>query len=104
VSSSARNTAATSGNSLAIESRARAPISDTGALLDYLVRTASDHARFRVAIDAARARFVPGLVLAEVDDSLRDQREAMRLHGGSHEGGVYLCPDHSRSAPSRDED
>lgn len=40
-------------------------ICDTGALLDYLVETASDHRLFRKAIDQARTRDVPGLVLAE---------------------------------------
>lgn len=53
-------------------------ICDTGALLDYLVRTAPDHRRFRIAIDSARARFVPGLVLAELDYFLRNERRAMR--------------------------
>jgi predicted nucleic acid-binding protein len=54
-------------------------ICDTGALIDYLVETAPDHRRFRDAIDRARARYVPGLVLAEVDYFLRDQRQAMRV-------------------------
>jgi predicted nucleic acid-binding protein len=52
-------------------------ICDTGALLDYLVKGAADHHRFRQAIDRARTRFVPGLVLAEVDYFLRDERPAM---------------------------
>jgi predicted nucleic acid-binding protein len=52
-------------------------ICDTGALLDYLVSSAPDHERFRVAIDRARTRYVPGLVLAEVDYYLRDARVAM---------------------------
>ena len=55
----------------------RALICDTGALLDYLVRDAPDHERFREAIDRARTRYVPALVLAEVDYFLRDEREAM---------------------------
>ena len=50
---------------------------DTGALLDYLVATAPDHHAFRGAIDSARTRYVPGLVLAEVDYFLRSHREAM---------------------------
>ncbi len=50
---------------------------DTGALLDYLVATAPDHRAFREAIDRSRARYVPGLVLAEVDYFLRKEREAM---------------------------
>lgn len=53
-------------------------ICDTGALLDYLVEDAPDHERFRFAIDRARTRYVPGLVLAEVDDCLRDERKAMK--------------------------
>lgn len=51
---------------------------DTGALLDYLVAGAHDHKAFREAIDGARARFVPGLVLAELDYFLRKERAAMR--------------------------
>jgi predicted nucleic acid-binding protein len=53
-------------------------ICDTGALLDYLVAAAPDHRAFREAIDGARTRYVPGLVLAELDYFLRDQRAAMR--------------------------
>lgn len=53
-------------------------ICDTGALLDYLVQDAPDHVAFRDAIDRARARYVPGLVLAEVDYFLRRERSAMR--------------------------
>ena len=56
---------------------AAALICDTGALLDYLVKGAPDHQRFRQAIDRARTRYVPGLVLAEVDYFLRDERQAM---------------------------
>lgn len=52
-------------------------ICDTGALLDYLVKGAPDHQRFRQAIDRSRTRYVPGLVLAEVDYFLRDERQAM---------------------------
>ncbi len=50
---------------------------DTGALLDYLVATAPDHRAFRDAIDRSRTRYVPGLVLAEVDYFLCKEREAM---------------------------
>jgi len=50
---------------------------DTGALLDYLVASAPDHGAFREAIDQARARYVPGLVLAELDYFLRKERAAM---------------------------
>ncbi len=50
---------------------------DTGALLVYLSAGAPDHAAFRGAIDSARARYIPGLVLAEVDYFLRNERKAM---------------------------
>ncbi len=50
---------------------------DTGALLDYLVATAPDHRVFRHAIDRSLTRYVPGLVLAEVDYFLRKERRAM---------------------------
>lgn len=63
---------------MAVVSRA-ALICDTGALLDYLVESAADHERFRDAIDRARTRYVPGLVLAEVDYFLRDERPAMNV-------------------------
>jgi len=53
-------------------------ICDTGALVDYLVRSAPDHPRFREAIDRARTRYVPGLVLAELDYFLREERAAMQ--------------------------
>lgn len=56
---------------------AAALICDTGALLDYLVKGARDHRAFRTAIDRARTRYVPGLVLAELDYFLRDERNAM---------------------------
>ncbi|MBI4204723.1 MAG: PIN domain-containing protein [Betaproteobacteria bacterium] len=58
---------------------AAALICDTGALLDYLVESAPDHRLFRNAIDQARTRYVPGLVLAEVDYFLRDERPAMHV-------------------------
>jgi predicted nucleic acid-binding protein len=58
---------------------AAALICDTGALLDYLVESAPDHGLFRRAIERARTRYVPGLVLAEVDYFLRDERPAMEL-------------------------
>ena len=53
-------------------------ICDTGALLDYLVAGATDHHLFKRAIDRSRTRYVPGLVLAELDYFLRDERVAMR--------------------------
>jgi predicted nucleic acid-binding protein len=52
-------------------------ICDTGALIDYIVKDAPDHRKFRQAIDRARTRYVPGLVLAEVDYFLRHERPAM---------------------------
>ena len=58
---------------------AAALICDTGALIDYLVASAPDHQRFRKAIDQARTRYVPGLVLAEVDYFLRNERRAMQV-------------------------
>jgi predicted nucleic acid-binding protein len=58
---------------------AAALICDTGALIDYLVESAPDHRQFRSAIDHARTRYVPGLVLAEVDYFLRGERRAMQL-------------------------
>jgi uncharacterized protein len=57
---------------------AAALICDTGALIDYLVESAPDHGLFRHAIDHARTRYVPGLVLAEVDYFLREERAAMQ--------------------------
>jgi uncharacterized protein len=70
-------------------------ICDTGALVDYLVAASPDHARFRRAIDRARARYVPGLVLAEVDYFLRSHRRAMRALLDDLERGafVYAAPD-----------
>jgi predicted nucleic acid-binding protein len=56
---------------------AAAILCDTGALLDYLVASAPDHRAFRDAIDRSRTRYVPGLVLAEVDYFLRKERAAM---------------------------
>jgi predicted nucleic acid-binding protein len=53
-------------------------ICDTGALLDYLVENAPDHRLFRNAIDKARTRYIPALVLAEVDYFLRNERLAMQ--------------------------
>jgi predicted nucleic acid-binding protein len=58
---------------------AAALICDTGALLNYVVKTARDHQRFRETIDRSRTRYVPGLVLAEVDYFLRDERSAMTV-------------------------
>ncbi len=69
--------------------RSAALICDTSALLDYLVAGAPDHAAFRAAIDAARARYVPALVLAEVDYFLRDERSAMRSLVGELARGAF---------------
>jgi predicted nucleic acid-binding protein len=52
-------------------------VCDTSALLDYLSRAAPDHAAFRRAIDEAAARYVPGLVLAELDYFLHRRRKVM---------------------------
>jgi predicted nucleic acid-binding protein len=58
-------------------------------LLDYLVKGAPDHQRFRQAIDRARTRYVPGLVLAEVDYFLRDERPAMNAFMGDLVRGAF---------------
>ena len=58
-------------------------ICDTGALLDYLVADAPDHGAFRAAIDGARTRYVPGLVLAELDYFLRNERATLRAGRGA---------------------
>lgn len=69
-------------------------ICDTGALLDYLVKRAPDHHRFRRAIDGARTRYVPGLVLAELDYFLRDERPAMQafMHDLARGAFTYAPP------------
>jgi predicted nucleic acid-binding protein len=73
-------------------------ICDTGALLDYLVAAAPDRRAFRQAIDGARTRYVPGLVLAELDYFLRDERAAMRTFMADLERGAFTyaspTPDH----------
>jgi predicted nucleic acid-binding protein len=72
---------------------APALICDTGAILDYLVADAPDHRAFRRAIDGARTRYVPGLVLAEVDYFLRKQRPAMRAFMADLAHGAFtLAP------------
>ena len=56
-------------------------IADTGGLLRALARTADGNPSFpeyETALTAASLIVVPGLVLAEVDYFLRDQRAAMR--------------------------
>jgi predicted nucleic acid-binding protein len=57
-------------------------ICDTGALLGYLVETAPDHRMFRSAIDRARTRYVPGLVLAELQVESRPLIHTRREPGG----------------------
>ena len=54
---------------------AAALICDAAALIDYLVERAPDYRLFRKAIDQARSRDVPRLVLAEVDYFLRDESQ-----------------------------
>jgi uncharacterized protein len=73
-------------------------ICDTGALLDYLVKDAPDHQRFRHAIERARTRYVPGLVLAEVDYFLRDERPAMKAFMDDLARGAFTY-----AAPSVDQ-
>jgi len=56
-------------------------IADTGGLLRALARTADGRPsfpEFEMVLTSARVVIVPGLVLAEVDYFLRDQRAAMR--------------------------
>ncbi len=69
-------------------------ICDTGALIDYMVASAPDHRAFREAIDGARTRYVPGLVLAEVDYFLRKDRAAMRalMQDVSRGAFTYAAP------------
>jgi hypothetical protein len=71
---------------------------DTGALIDYLVESAPDHGLFRDAIDRARTRYVPGLVLAEVDYFLRYERRAMQMFMRDVVRGAFTyappTPDH----------
>jgi hypothetical protein len=78
--------------------RSAALICDTGALIDYLVESAPDHGLFRDAIDRARTRYVPGLVLAEVDYFLRHERRAMQLFMRDVVRGAFTyappTPDH----------
>lgn len=82
-------------------------ICDTGALLDYLVAGAADHGLFRRAIDRARTRYVPALVLAELDYFLRDERPAMRRFARDLRRGAFtyapLPIDHVQRAMEIDE-
>ena len=70
--------------------RAPAILCDTGALLSYLDARAPDHRVYRKRIDEAVARFVPGLVLAELDYFLRDDRAAMRAFIDDVERRAFL--------------
>jgi predicted nucleic acid-binding protein len=85
-------------------SRDTALICDTGALLDYLVASAPDHARFRGTIDDATTRYVPGLVLVEVDYFLRDERRAMHALMEDVARGAFTYVPHTGPAPACDAD
>lgn len=65
-------------------------ICDTSALLSYLVASDPAHASFRAVIDEARARYVPGLVLAELDYFLSDARPGMRAFVMDLRRGAFL--------------
>ena len=80
---------------------AAALICDTGALLDYLVESAPDHRRFRNAINEARTRYVPALVLAEVDYFLRHERRAMQVFMQDVARGAFTCAQPSLGQLSR---
>jgi hypothetical protein len=80
---------------------AAALICDTGALLDYLVASAPDHRLFRNAIDQARTRYVPALVLAEVDYFLRHERPAMQAFMQDVASGAFTCAQPSLGQLSR---
>jgi len=80
---------------------AAAPICYTGALLDYLVASAPDHRRFRNAIDEVRTRYVPALVLAEVDYFLRHERRAMQAFMQDVARGAFTCAQPSLAQLSR---
>jgi predicted nucleic acid-binding protein len=83
--------------------------------VSYLVESAPDHRLFRSAIDRARTRYVPALVLAELDYFLRNVAEglgirrlatrdvrhfaAVRLRdGSSFELVVHLTDKHTQDA------
>ena len=70
----------------------RSPIiCDTGALLDYFDARAPDHAAYRSAIDGASMRYVPALVLVEVDYFLRRRRGVMRMFMQNMARGMFRC-------------
>jgi predicted nucleic acid-binding protein len=80
---------------------APALLCDTGALLDYLVVAAPDHRAFRDAIDRARTRYVPGLVLAELDYFLRKERAAMGAFMADLRRGAFTYAEPSLSLLDR---
>ena len=57
---------------------APALLCDTGALLDFVWPHEPDHLAYRTAIEEACTRYVPVLVLSEVDYFLRNDRPSMR--------------------------
>lgn len=65
-------------------------ICDTGALLDYFDARAPDYPAFRSALDAAPVRYVPGLVLGEVDYFLRRRRAVMRMFMQNLARGMFV--------------
>jgi predicted nucleic acid-binding protein len=69
--------------------RTAALICDTSALIDYLVEGAANHDAFRRAIDNAGTRYVPGLVLAELDYFLRGERAAMAAFVNDLSSGAF---------------
>jgi len=75
-------------------------ICDTGALLEYIVKGTPDHQRFRQAIDRSRTRYVPGLVLIELDYFLRHERPAMNAFMEDLARGAftYAAPAHDQLA------
>ena len=79
-------------------------ICDTGALLDYLIENAPDHRLFRNAIDKARTRYIPALVLAEVDYFLRSKRQAMQTFMQDIARGAFTYVPPSLDQLSRDGD
>ncbi len=73
--------------------RAPALLCDTGALLDLLSTASPDHGAYREAIEAACTRYVPALVLAEVDHFLRRRRDLMgELLADLEHGAFTLAP------------
>jgi predicted nucleic acid-binding protein len=68
-------------------------ICDTSALLEFFWGGAPDHRAYREAIEPACTRFVPALVLAEVDHFLRRRRDLMvALLADLERGAFTLAP------------